>query len=491
MREELVFGPVDESVERVRWPLSAPDVRLFASVRWGLRHLVADLVTVFGAVMASYVLYLRSGLGPRYLDPRLYMEFGLSLSGITLFVLYAGGAYREEMGDLRIESFRRMLRAAASAMLLTVGLAFLTQSTAVARLTVLAVGPVVTGALVVQRLVFWALRERLRSAGGESTPVLVYGTGESGVLLAKRLLEEQAVGLEPIAFFDDDRRKHGERIRVGAGLAGRRLPILGGRDDILAVARRLRVTSVFVVLPDRAEAAPLGLVHALEIAGIRVFLVPGSASLFPTLTFGQVAGIPILTRAVPEARPLYEIGKRVLDVVGAATLLCATVPLFALGAFLVRSTSPGPVLFRQQRAGRRGRAFTMLKLRTMAADAPTYDLHPERADDPRITPMGAWLRRFGIDGLPQLLNVLRGDMSLVGPRAEMPFVVTGYDVVQAQRLAVKPGLTGLCQISGDRTFRIHDDIHHDLYYVENRSMLLDLAIVMLTPFAILTRNRAG
>jgi lipopolysaccharide/colanic/teichoic acid biosynthesis glycosyltransferase len=148
------------------------------------------------------------------------------------------------------------------------------------------------------------------------------------------------------------------------------------------------------------------------------------------------------------------------------------------------------VLFAQQRVGLCGRLFRIYKLRTMHAGAPVQALHPSRSDDPRITAVGRLLRRLSIDELPQLWNVLRGEMSLVGPRPEMPFVVAGYDPIQRQRLSVKPGITGLWQISADRAFQIHANVHYDLYYVEHRSLSLDAAILLMTPFVLLARHRA-
>ena len=171
--------------------------------------------------------------------------------------------------------------------------------------------------------------------------------------------------------------------------------------------------------------------------------------------------------------------------------LLVALPLLAVSILLLKLTSPGPTFFTQTRCGLGGQPFTIFKLRTMNADSPRYALHPSTPDDQRITPVGRWLRRFSIDELPQLWNVIRGEMSLVGPRPEMPGVVAEYDEIQRLRLAVKPGLTGLWQISADRAFRIHDNIQYDLYYVENRAMALDLAILLMTPFVLLGRNGAA
>ena len=187
---------------------------------------------------------------------------------------------------------------------------------------------------------------------------------------------------------------------------------------------------------------------------------------------------------------MYDTCKRFLDTTLGGFALLLSLPILALSMLLVKLTSPGPVFFSQERVGLNGRRFRILKLRTMHADAPKYAKHPDGADDARVFAVGRWLRRLSIDELPQLWNVLRGEMSLVGPRPEMPFVVEGYNEIQRQRLGVKPGVTGPWQISADRAFSIHDNMQYDLYYVENRELTLDLAILLLTPFALLSRNRA-
>jgi len=158
-------------------------------------------------------------------------------------------------------------------------------------------------------------------------------------------------------------------------------------------------------------------------------------------------------------------------------------------AALIRIDSAGPVLFRQTRVGEKGRTFRILKFRTMHADSPAYMDSPCSPMDPRITTVGRFLRRTSLDELPQLINVIRGDMSLVGPRPEMPYVVAGYNELQRERLSVRPGITGLWQISADRERPIHENISYDIYYIKNRSLLLDLAILVRTALFALASRR--
>lgn len=190
------------------------------------------------------------------------------------------------------------------------------------------------------------------------------------------------------------------------------------------------------------------------------------------------------TRVQQQQRPLtlrYQLSKRILDITGALSLLFLTSPLLILVAVLIRISSSGPVIFQQQRIGFQGKLFTIHKFRTMYSEAPKYGYHPSNDQDPRITPIGKWLRRLSLDELPQLWNVLRGEMSLVGPRPEMPFIVTTYSDYQLRRLTVKPGLTGLWQISSDRGLPIHENLQHDFYYISQVSLGVDLGILSITP----------
>jgi lipopolysaccharide/colanic/teichoic acid biosynthesis glycosyltransferase len=165
---------------------------------------------------------------------------------------------------------------------------------------------------------------------------------------------------------------------------------------------------------------------------------------------------------------------------GALILLVCTLPICAVLSILIRLDSKGSVIFHQTRVGRGGKLFELYKFRSMHVDVPKFGLHPADIHDPRITRVGRWLRRTSLDELPQLFNVLKGDMSLVGPRPEMPFIVELYNARHRQRLTVMPGLTGIWQLSADRAFLIHENIQYDLYYIRHRNLFMDLAILLHT-----------
>jgi exopolysaccharide biosynthesis polyprenyl glycosylphosphotransferase len=216
-------------------------------------------------------------------------------------------------------------------------------------------------------------------------------------------------------------------------------------------------------------------------ADARVAFVPRlSFSSEATTNCAEIDGLLISELGHLPNPPAYEITKRVFDFLSSIVLIALALPLGMIIAVLVWRDSSGPILFSQERIGRGGKPFHLYKFRSMYADAPKYALHPQAAEDPRITRVGRFLRRTSLDELPQLINVLRGEMSLVGPRPEMPFIAEQYNTHQRQRLDVIPGITGLWQLSADRAFLIHENIFYDLYYIRHRSFFMDVAILLHT-----------
>lgn len=172
--------------------------------------------------------------------------------------------------------------------------------------------------------------------------------------------------------------------------------------------------------------------------------------------------------------------KRAFDFSLSSLLLVVLFPLFVVLFRWIRKGSAGPAIFKQERVGKGGKTFTMYKFRTMYVESPPYAIKPQEDYDPRITEAGRFLRATGLDELPQLLNVLKGEMSLVGPRPEMPFIVAGYNEYQRRRLEAKPGLTGLWQISLDRHRPIHENVGYDIAYIEDQTFLEDIGILWKT-----------
>jgi exopolysaccharide biosynthesis polyprenyl glycosylphosphotransferase len=220
-------------------------------------------------------------------------------------------------------------------------------------------------------------------------------------------------------------------------------------------------------------------------------IVPYLQPLFTEqVELSSINGIPLVSFKEQAIKILEDWLRRAIDLFVSSCFLVGTAPFVLCLALLIKLDSQGPVLFKQTRVGKDGTLFSMYKFRTMYTDAPVFHHSPTESTDARITRVGKFLRKTSLDELPQLLNVLEGTMSLVGPRPEMEFIVNNvYNDLYRQRLRVKPGITGIWQISADRTREIHEDISYDLFYIANRSLLLDLLILIRTvPALVMMRT---
>jgi len=280
------------------------------------------------------------------------------------------------------------------------------------------------------------------------------------------------------------------------------IPVVGPAQAVAVAAQVTQADVVFFAGGAAASAADLRrTVWDLEPLALQLVVVPALTEVgSERIAVRPVAGLPLVHLAPPRAMAAGTWLKRTFDVVGAALLLVLTGPLLLASAVLIKLHDRGPVLFSQTRVGRDGELFRCWKLRTMrpGADQAVADLVPDGGndimfkiqDDPRVTRPGRLLRRLSVDELPQLWNVLRGEMSLVGPRPPLPREVERYSPDMRRRLRVRPGLTGLWQVSGRSDLSWEETVRLDLYYVENWSMVQDLAILARTVGAVLASRGA-
>lgn len=341
------------------------------------------------------------------------------------------------------------------------------------------------GALVGVRLLVGRL-ERSDQAAGERF-LLVVGSGPRAVALKRSIEANPSWGLQIVGYLDDSGAPISEEISSSA---------VHKLVEIREILRSMVIDEVVVAAPRSLLPQLPPVLAACREAGIPVALL---SDLFgdcaPPPEFSSVGALSTL-RFSSGQHGRYLILKRALDLVGGSLALALSAPFIGLAAIAIAATSRGPVFFRQTRCGLHGRRFEMLKLRTMTADAeeklaslahlnemsgPVFKIK----DDPRVTPIGAWLRRFSIDELPQLWNVVRGDMSLVGPRPPIPREVAQYSTNHQRRLAMRPGLTGAWQVGGrNRVSDFAEWVKLDLEYIDNWSIALDLKILLRTVPAV-------
>jgi exopolysaccharide biosynthesis polyprenyl glycosylphosphotransferase len=350
----------------------------------------------------------------------------------------------------------------------------------------------------------WLVRQHLsleRKHGKSSSRVLIIGGPYSAAHLVRSLRSEPAAGYMPVAAHLPGAIAEAER------LTGLSVPVTGVEadfDSILAVILATEVDAVAVSAGVNMHPQDLRrLGWELAAREIGMILAPALTDIAgPRLHTQPVAGLPLIHVSTPKLTGGKKVAKRAFDIAISGMLLACLSPVFLLLAVLIRSTDPGPVFYKQERIGLRGTTFHMMKFRSMkinadfelgalleaqgSSDTPLFKVE----NDPRITPLGRVLRKYSLDELPQLLNVLGGSMSLVGPRPQRAGEVALYDDAAHRRLYVSPGMSGLWQVSGRSNLSWEESIRLDLYYVENWSLMGDVVILFKTFKAVFASTGA-
>jgi exopolysaccharide biosynthesis polyprenyl glycosylphosphotransferase len=445
---------------------------------WAIESMV-DAFAVCASVLISYAGYVTLARHWGGYRPIHDLPFAaLILACVLVAMLARSGAYRSSAGLLRIRETARVLEASFFSAILLLPCA-ISYSAKASPWLLAAELPLVTAVLILEKHAIHTLFERLRRNGIGSRRVLIYGSGSSAHMLYSALTRSPKLGLWPVAIVDDG---------AGSGTLARcRYPsevtYLNTASFCAALLKSSQADLVVMASHASSEEVSRSILEICASAGVNVAYAAdtGCGNVAP-VDYLDVDGHLLYGAHTVQPRYLYDLAMRTVDIVTSATLLIfASIPLLILSA-IVRFDSPGPILFRQRRVGLNGKLFTILKFRTMHVDDCGDALTPRSSNDRRITRSGKWFRKTSLDELPQLLNVLAGDMALVGPRPEMPFIVADYSEQQRKRLSVKPGLTGIWQLSADRSAPIHENIHYDLYYLKERSVAVDFAILLHTAF---------
>lgn len=343
----------------------------------------------------------------------------------------------------------------------------------------------------------WLIRQHLnvaRQGGRSMSRLLILGGPGAVAHLAASLERAKHSGYLPVAAYTPGSTD------TAAVTTESGLPVLGHKADTASILGAIDACSADAVAVSAGVQLHPQIIRHLgwELASKNVGLIMAPALTDiagPRIHTQQVAGLPLIHVTTPTLEGGQRVAKRLFDILVSATLIVFTSPVMILVSVIVKSGSPGPVLFRQERVGMEGATFKMLKFRSMVVNAERQlsalasknqgsGVLFKIRDDPRITPVGKFLRRYSLDELPQLFNVLIGSMSLVGPRPPLPHEVEAYERDVRRRLLVKPGLTGLWQVSGRSNLSWQDSVRLDLYYVENWSLAGDLIILLRTVRAV-------
>jgi len=457
-------------------------------------------------VVATGVAYvIRFGgflhFGTRAVSPQWYLLATVLLPLLWIVAMSLNRAYEPRFLGGGSEEFRRVVNSGVR-VVATVATVSYAAKLEIARAYVLVVFPVAILLTVAGRVGGRGLLHRMRRQGRCMHRVLVVGSGESAASLVRLARRDPTSGWSVVGVVLDrspGRHSRDRPERSGFDLLG--VPIVGTSDTLHTAIRATRATTV-AISPQMDGGTLQRVLWALEGSDVDVLVSSALTDVVgPRISIRPVAGLPLLHVEEPELAGSRRVMKMLFDRAVALSVVLVFSPLLIGLALAVRFTSRGPAIFKQVRVGRGGQTFRMYKFRSMYVDAEArlaglqgsnegQGVLFKMRDDPRVTRAGKFLRKWSLDELPQLFNVLTGDMSLVGPRPPLPKEVAEYERDVHRRLMVKPGLTGLWQISGRSDLAWEESVRLDLRYVENWTLAMDFVILWRTVFAVLRREGA-
>lgn len=451
--------------------------------------IITDLALINAAFATSY--YLRYELQLfRNLDPvnfvpySAYLWLQLGYMVVLAFTLKLDGAWSLRRGTSWLDEVYNVINGTTTGMAFVLVLIFGIRPLAFSRLLFLYVSVLTVLFLSLSRLARRSVESRLRRRGIGVDRTLIVGAGEIGRAVMRTLVARPDLGYQVVGFLEPDPAKGGDAIG--------RFRRLGNLDNLGETLTEHAVTEVIVTLPSTRNRKIQQITRICRRAGVRARIVPDFFHLsLQQVNMDNLGGIPLLGMRERSMERGPRLIKRAIDIIGAIAALLLFSPVMGLVALAIRLDSGGPILFRQERLGEKGQPFSVFKFRSMRvgaeteqqslaelneADGPLFKIK----DDPRSTRVGRFIRKASLDELPQLINVLCGEMSMVGPRPPLASEVTEYESWQRKRLEVKPGMTGLWQVSGRSDLTFDEMCLLDIYYIENWSLWLDMRMILRT-----------
>jgi exopolysaccharide biosynthesis polyprenyl glycosylphosphotransferase len=443
------------------------------------------------AIQARFILPIGQELKPEWSNTwvyipslRLYIAIGL----LWLLSFLAHSVYTPRMIVRWPDEFQRIILAHTIAALSLAGLLYFA-NVELARLTYLYF-------YLISLFLLFSYRTALRTwhrwrdtTSNSVARILIVGAGKMGQEIVTEFKRQEWPGVELMGFLDDDPHKQGRSFHG--------LPVLGQLDNIDKLVQQKAIDEVIIALPAHAHHRLANLVTRLHTLPVRLRVMPDYFGLaYFGATVESLGGIPLIGLRDPAIDEMQRFVKRLIDIAFATVALLLVSPIMGLVALAIKLEDGGPIFYAAARVGENGRVFRMLKFRSMIVNADK--LQPalgkvdaegravyKTIDDPRVTRIGRLIRRTSIDELPQLWNVLWGEMSLVGPRPELPWLVDNYEPWQRKRFAVPQGMTGWWQVNGRSDNPMHQNTEQDLYYIQNYSLWLDIQILWRTVSVVL------
>jgi exopolysaccharide biosynthesis polyprenyl glycosylphosphotransferase len=450
---------------------------------------VSDIILINIAFAIAYWIrydlqWLRA-VDPAFLVPfSVFIPFALILTILLILVYRQERLYRLRRGTSWFDEVYAIINGTTTGIVIMVVLVFISRPTFYSRLIFFYAGALIVVLLSFSRLIKNIVVHRLRQRGIGVARAIIVGVGEVGRTVIRTIVAHPELGYQIVGFVDDDPAKGTKDIGRFKGL--------GSLDNLAPLVQDEAIDEVIITLPWQYHRKIMAIIAQCQRENVRARIVP---DLFQ-MTLGQMsisamAGIPLIGIKQVSIRGFRRVVKRGIDVASSLVFLILAMPLMGLSALAIKLDSPGPVLFRQERVGKGGRHFTLYKFRSMTVDAEAQkellqDLNEADGplfkikDDPRVTRAGRWLRRLSLDEFPQFYNVLRGDMSLIGPRPPVPEEVAQYQPWHMRRLEIAPGITGLWQVSGRSDLPFDEMVLLDIYYAEQWTPALDMKIFLRT-----------
>ncbi len=443
-------------------------------------YLALDFACVFISVFLAYGTYQLLDLGKAVTyESSFLLGLALTLFALVSSLIFYFGAYSRESGLLNVKEMRSVVLGVLTGLLLVNAVFFAIRYLPSRYLIFLCFGYMLL-LMPLARSVFYSyLQNRLPQILDHK--ILIYGAGELGRRLFREIHNSPRMNTQVVGFVDDDPAKKGLEIAPSGFCTDKPCRVLGDVESLPFLVHVHGVQEIYIAASKLNHERFRGLLDICRKLGVDIAFVPYMHDIFAhRVRLDHLGNLPLIREKRVTTDKNFDLVKRGMDLFMCAVLGAFLLPVMVLIALAIKKDSKGPVFFKQKRVGKNGRIFNMYKFRSMHKDAPKYAVNPDTNFDPRITRVGRFLRRTSLDELPQIINVLKGEMSFVGPRPEMPFIVEQYNEIHKERLQVLPGITGLWQLSGDRKKAIHENMDYDLYYIYNRSFFLDVTILIQT-----------
>ena len=453
-------------------------------------------VAIFLAWYLRYELEITPSLGEGffYQPYSAYLPLALALTVLCIAIFRFEGLYAPTRGRRFLDELYTLINGSTTALLVVMAFTFFIRPLVYSRAVYVYAVLFIVVLLALSRAIERIRRAQLQQNGIGVDKVIIVGAGEVGRAMIRNIVAQPDLGYQVIGFVDDDP----ERGSTDIG----RFKAFGPTDNLRWLLRDYNVDEVIITLPWTARTKIVAIMELCQRAGVATKVVPDLFQLsLSRVAIDEVGGVPLINVREPTLGIVDSVVKRAMDIILGLFFLMLSAPIAITLIILIRLDSPGPIIFAQKRVGRNGRPFTTYKFRSMRvnaeaelaqlnklneADGPLFKIK----NDPRRTRVGTWIRRMSLDELPQLWNVLRGDMSLVGPRPPLLTEVAQYEDWHKRRLEVAPGLTGLSQVSGRSELTFDESVMLDIYYIENWSPWLDLWILFKTVPTVLSARGA-